>query len=232
MRSKITSQWLCNNPDRCHHLRVPKVVDTDERRAQLMAATSEAIARDGLANVTLRSIAGAGGWTTGIVTHYFADKRSLVMATFQYRADRARRQIEESVARGESLLDATISTLPLDAESLLDWRVSVSYIGASIGDEEMAQLHRRRLDTFIATVRTALKDEQRAGRLPAGLDTRVEADRLVVVMNGIAIQAVLHTDHYTPARQRAIVEAHLRSLGADRPTSRRPVARTPRSPRR
>jgi AcrR family transcriptional regulator len=223
---------LCNNPDRCHHLDVPKVVDIDERRAQLIAATSDAIARDGLANVTLRSIARRAGWTTGIVTHYFADKRSLVMATFQYRADRARRQIDEAVARGESLLDAVISTLPLDAESLLDWRVSVSYIGASIGDEEMAQVHRRRLDTFIATVRAALKDEQRAGRMPAGLDTKVEADRLVVVMNGIAIQAVLHTDHYTPARQRAIVEAHLRSLGAHRPAARRPVARTPRSSRR
>ena len=211
---------------------MPKVVDIDERRAQLIAATSEAIARDGLANVTLRSIARSAGWTTGIVTHYFADKRSLVMATFQYRADRARHQIDEAVARGESLLDAVISTLPLDAESLLDWRVSVSYIGASIGDEEMAQLHRRRLDTFIATVRAALRDEQRAGRLPAGVDTKVEADRLVVVMNGIAIQAVLHTDHYTPARQRSIVDAHLRSLGAARPTARRPVARTPRSPRR
>jgi AcrR family transcriptional regulator len=208
---------LCNNPIRCHHLDVPKVVDIDERRAQLIAATSEAIAREGLGNVTLRSIARSAGWTTGIVTHYFADKRSLLMATFQYRADRARRQIEESVARGESLLDATISTLPLDAESLLDWRVSVSYIGASIGDEEMGLLHRRRLDTFSTTVRTALKEEQRAGRLPATLDTTVEADRLVVVINGIAIQAVLHTDHYTPARQRAIVEAHLRSLGAERP---------------
>jgi AcrR family transcriptional regulator len=211
---------------------MPKVVDSDERRAQLIAATSEAIAREGLANVTLRSIARSGGWTTGIVTHYFADKRSLLMATFQHRADRARRQIEDGVARGESLLDAAIATLPLDAESLLDWRVSVAYIGASIGDEEMATLHRRRVDTFTATVRTALVAEQRAGRLPAGLDPKAEADRLVVVMNGIAIQAVLHTDHYTPARQRSIIDAHLRSLGADRPTPRRAVARTPRSPRR
>jgi len=208
---------------------VPKVVDIDERRAQLIAATSEAIARDGLANVTLRSIAGSAGWTTGIVTHYFADKRSLLMATFEHRADRARHQIDDAVAHGASLLDAAIATLPLDAESMLDWRVSVAYIGASIGDEEMAMLHSRRVDSFAATLRTALVEEQRAGRLPPHLDQTTEADRLLVVINGIAIQAVLHANHYTPTRQRAIVDAHLRSLGAQRPTSRRTVTHTLRS---
>ncbi len=70
---------------------MPKVVDSDERRARLIAATSDAIARDGLAHVTLRTIARSAGWTTGIVTHYFADKRELLMATFDHHADRARR---------------------------------------------------------------------------------------------------------------------------------------------
>jgi AcrR family transcriptional regulator len=192
---------------------MPKVVDGDERRATLIAATSEAIAREGLANVTLRSIARSAGWTTGIVTHYFADKRELLMATFRARADRARRQIESARAAGTPLLEAAIdAAMPLDDERLLDWRVFIAYMGAAIGDEDMAQLHRVRVDSFTKTIRGALAGEQVAGRLPAALDPALEADRLVALINGIALQAVLRPRSFTPRRQQALIDGHLRTL--------------------
>lgn len=197
---------------------MPKVVDSDERRARLIAATAAAIARDGLANVTLRSIAGSAGWTTGIVTHYFEDKRALLIATFQSRADRARRQVDEAVAGGRSPLDAIVGTLPLDADCLLDWRVFVAFVGASIGDGEMGRLHRARVDTFTRTVREAIEHEQAAGVLATHLDPELEAARLVALIHGIGMQAVIGAGRYTPADQRAIVDAHIASLRA-------PVAR-------
>ena len=63
---------------------------TEQRRAELIEVTAREIARVGLERVTLRDIARAGGWTTGIVSHYFVDKRELMIATFRSRADRAR----------------------------------------------------------------------------------------------------------------------------------------------
>jgi len=51
--------------------------------------TAREIARVGLERVTLRDIARAGGWTTGIVSHYFVDKRELMIATFRSRAGSA-----------------------------------------------------------------------------------------------------------------------------------------------
>jgi AcrR family transcriptional regulator len=200
---------------------VPKVVDSDERRARLIAATSEAIARDGLANITLRSIARSAGWTTGIVTHYFADKRALLIATFLARADRARRQIDEAVAAGSSPLDALLATLPLDDERVLDWRVTIAFIGASIGDEEMGRLHRVRVDRFTRTVHEAIVCEQAAGTVAAHLDPALEADRLVVLINGIAVQVVIGVERYTPEYQRALVDAHLATLRPAATTTRK-----------
>jgi TetR/AcrR family transcriptional repressor of bet genes len=194
------------------------VVDTEERRTRLIDATSEAIARDGLANITLRSIARSAGWTTGIVNHYFEDKRALLMATFLARADRARRQIDASVAAGRTPLDAVIATLPLDADGMLDWRVSIAFIGAAIGDEEMVRLHHARVDRFTQTVRDAIVEQQVAGTIDQRLDPDLEADRLVVVINGIAVQAVLRSNEFTSERQLALVDAHLDSL---RPESTR-----------
>lgn len=192
------------------------MVDGDARRAMLIAATSDAIAREGLANVTLRSIARSAGWTTGIVTHYFADKRDLLMATFAEHADRARALIEASTAAGAPLLDAAIdAALPLDDERLRNWRVSLAYSGAAVGDEEMAQLHRERVDTFVATIRDGLAAEHAAGRLPDSVDLDAEAYALVITIQGLAVQAVLHPTRCTPDVQRRHIRAHLHAIGRE-----------------
>ncbi len=203
---------------------VPKVVDVDERRAALIAATSDAIARDGLANVTLRSIARSAGWTTGIVTHYFTDKRELLMATFDHHADLARARIVEATATGAPLLDAAIdAALPLDADRLRNWRVSVAYLGAAIGDDEMVRLHRARTDTFLATIREGLAASDAAGRLAPGLDLDDEAQRLVGTIQGLAVQAVLDPERCTPQLQRRHIAAHLRSLTRPARTRKAPT---------
>ena len=53
---------------------MPKIVDHDERRDLIARAACEVISRVPLDRITLREIANAAGWTTGAVTHYFADK--------------------------------------------------------------------------------------------------------------------------------------------------------------
>jgi AcrR family transcriptional regulator len=196
---------------------MPRVVDGDERRAELIAATSAEIATRGLANVTLRSVARARGWTTGIVTHYFTDKRELLMATFRDRADRARRYIEEQVTNGVRPLDAAIdAALPVDDERMLDWRVFLAYMGASIGEEELDALLRDRQERFRDTLRAGIVDEIAAGRLPARVDPDHAVTGLLATLNGVATLAVLAPDRWPPALQRAVVADQLASLGRTR----------------
>jgi len=136
---------------------MPRVVDTQQRRAELTDATAHAIAKVGIENVTLREIARSGGWTTGIVNHYFADKRDLMRATFRSRADIARARVERSVEAGASLLEAIIdASLPLDAERLLNWKVWLAFWGAAVGDEELSAAQRERHATFLGSIEDAL----------------------------------------------------------------------------
>jgi AcrR family transcriptional regulator len=196
---------------------MPKLVDIDERRSALIDATSREIAQRGLAKVTLRSIARVNGWSTGIVTHYFTDKHELLMATFQERADRSRRQIELAVAGGATLLDAAVdAALPLDDERLTDWRVYLAYMGAAVGEPDLGRLLRDRQERFADTLAVAIDDGVAGRRFAAGLDARHEAARLMVVLNGVAIQAVLAPDLWSPPAQRRIVDDHLRTLGRRR----------------
>lgn len=194
---------------------MPKVVDIDERRAALIDATSREIAARGLANVTLRSIARVNGWSTGIVTHYFTDKHELLMATFNERADRSRRNIEAATAAGVPLLDAAIeAALPLDEERMIDWRVYLAYMGAAVGERELRRLHRERQRRFAVTIADGIAEGVAARRFRRDLDAGEEAERLLALVNGMASQAVLDPDRWPADAQRRVVDAHLRTLAA------------------
>ena len=57
---------------------MPKIVDWDARRDEILSATWRVIARDGIARATIRSIAREAGCSRGILAHYFDDKADIL----------------------------------------------------------------------------------------------------------------------------------------------------------
>jgi len=57
---------------------MPKIVDWDARRDEILAATWRVIARDGIARATIRAIAREAGCSRGILAHYFDDKADIL----------------------------------------------------------------------------------------------------------------------------------------------------------
>ena len=199
---------------------MPKVVDVEQRRAQLTRAVAVQIARAGMDGVTLREVARTAGWTTGAVAHYFTDKRELLLATYQSRADLIRDDVAASVASGLTALEALIEhSLPLDEERHTNWQVFLAFTGAAIGDPELTSAHQVRSRSFHASVGEALRSEVDGGRLPAGLDLAHEARRLVALLNGVAVQAVFDPSTWTAAEQRRVVAEHLSTLSHPSPLS-------------
>ena len=50
-------------------------------------AARTVIVRQGLEATTLRDIAREGGFTTGVVSHYFPDKTAVIVGTFTFAAE-------------------------------------------------------------------------------------------------------------------------------------------------
>src|SRR5882724_3974313 len=55
---------------------------SQRRRRDVCDAARRAITKNGLEATTLRDIAREGGFTTGVVTHYFPDKHAVIVGTF------------------------------------------------------------------------------------------------------------------------------------------------------
>ncbi len=57
---------------------MPKVVDHAARREEIVDALLRVAERDGIDGVSLRAVAREGGWSTGVLAHYFPAKDDLL----------------------------------------------------------------------------------------------------------------------------------------------------------
>ena len=88
---------------------MPAVVDHDARRAELARIAADVIAAEGVEAATVRAIARAAGFSTKVVSHYFQDKRALLLMTYRFAAGSSAQAAAESA--GED--DATAYLLSL-----------------------------------------------------------------------------------------------------------------------
>ncbi len=73
---------------------MPKIVDHDKYREELLGGCFELFSDKGYANVTMRQIAKQLGISTGALYHYFPTKQSILDQLFQYMG---KKDVEEAV---------------------------------------------------------------------------------------------------------------------------------------
>src|SRR3712207_773273 len=79
---------------------VPRVVNVEQQKAAIAAATARLIASSGLEAVSLRSVAAEAGVSMGRVQHYFATKDELLLEALQRSYRRMERRIGQRLQHG------------------------------------------------------------------------------------------------------------------------------------
>ena len=196
------------HPSFCMELTLPIVVDHEKRRADLVDIAANMIGRYGMKGATIRAVAAAAGYSTKAVTHYFADKSELMFRVYSEAAQRAQVRFDNAVATDPCNLQLALEALlPLDAETLRDWKI---FIGSwDLAFEEGIfldrQLHwHRNARRIIAEVLAA----RRAHGLTDHADP-AESPRLLMIVMGIASQAIFDETLWSPANQRRVLADEL-----------------------
>ncbi len=163
------------------------------------------IARAGISGATMREVAAEAGWTTGALTHYFRNKRELLTFTLDASLERRRvtRAERRDLAPEDALRATLLRTLPIDEDTRLHWTVTVAFCAQAAGDPELAVSQRDAYREFRATVTSLV---ERAGRA-SGAAAVVEAERLISLLDGVAIQALFDPESWPPERQLASLDA-------------------------
>lgn len=196
--------------------RVPKVVDHDQRRVELVQATWRIIAREGIDRATMRGIAAEAGFANGALKPYFPAKSELLTYAFGYVFDQTNARIAEAVGglRGMAALRAFgLEVLPLDDERLDEARIVIPFWQAAAHDAEKARIHARSMEQWRRTL------EKHVGEALSG-DARRQADpvqaagALLNYLLGAQVAAVLLPAGSSPRELTAQLDGWLASLGA------------------
>ncbi|MGW2837756.1 TetR/AcrR family transcriptional regulator [Streptomyces sp. NPDC001493] len=199
---------------------MPKQVDHEERREAISQAVWQVVSESGLEGLTLRAVASAAGCTTGMVTHYFRDKRALLAhaRAMMHRLMAAR--IDALPAQPEpraALYAVAEQALPLDEVRRREAVVWSQFLLTTRNDPALFGEHTRShaswTDRLTALTRAACPEDLET----AVLEVRVRA--LVACVDGLALNAVTDPDAYPPELQRRVLETQL-DLVLGRPSAR------------
>jgi AcrR family transcriptional regulator len=173
---------------------VPKIVDHDERRLELVDATWRIIARLGIEGATMREIATEAGFANGALKPYFATKDTLLTFAFGHVFNRTNERIAE-VTAGKSGVAALrafcIEVLPLDEERINEARIVIPFWQKAINDPEKASIHRDSMEQWHAAILEYLAQARKIGDVSSAVDDHAVAGHLLNMLLGAQIAAAL-----------------------------------------
>jgi AcrR family transcriptional regulator len=194
---------------------------SERRRREVCKAAYRVIIRNGLETTTMRDISREGGFTTGVLTHYFPDKQAVIVGAFLAASDdwfaELHRRLAAAGAPEEQLVALVHLALPADAERRGEWRLwSEMWTYAGRDPAFAAQL----VETDAAwerEIRGVLERAREAGLL-ANIDAAAEAAVLARLIDGLGLRAWVGNS-WEDARARLV--HHMGTLGVPGPVLRR-----------
>ncbi|MCI1024895.1 TetR/AcrR family transcriptional regulator [Pseudomonas putida] len=197
---------------------MPKIVNHELRRAEITQAVIRSIAKEGLANVTIRGISREGGFSSGTLAHYFNSKEDLINFAFDEISKYAFARIEARVAAYSKAADkvrAVIEELTPQVSDEHDAVISVSFWAAARQDEAL----RRKFHDVYENLRSHLRDYIGEG-LTSGEFTiqgqlEDEIDFIVAVTDGLLVSFLLDPDRFPVHRSQWLVSAAMARLFKD-----------------
>lgn len=181
----------------------------DERREAILAAACRAILRRGFHATRIADIAREAGTSTGTVHYHFETKDDVLTAALRWANEQPYVRMDELLGRDADVVTrlATLLELsvPYDGVPREEWVVFLELWGRL--------LHRPDLlpdgEDLESRWRGYFHDLIREGTARGAFDPLVgpgeAADRLVAMVDGLGLKAVLGLPAMTPARMRALL---------------------------
>lgn len=189
---------------------MPKIVDHTARRRELIEASWEVIAAEGLEGLTMRKVAEAAGCTTGRITHYFADREALILAALRTSNDATSTRVLEALKSDltgeDKLRQAAEQTLPLDPERLLEWKVWIAFWSAAMTDPALGQENDARHKVWQKALVPLFQE------LLPDRDAEHEAAALICLINGAGLQAAVNPTRANLIQAKRTISAYISSL--------------------
>ncbi|MBY6412847.1 TetR/AcrR family transcriptional regulator [Rhodococcus sp. BP-252] len=193
---------------------MPKLVDHDERRRAIAAATWRLIAAKGIDAANMRDIAAEAGYTNGALSHYFSGKDDILRTSFELIFEATNTRIAAAMGEAKGLAALRIfclEVMPTTSETLLEARIAASLWQRAMYDGHMEDINRRALGLWRDRMACYIEEARDLGEV-GDVDVALAVEQLLNMMMGMQILGVLTPHETSSYRQLAMVDGFLASL--------------------
>jgi AcrR family transcriptional regulator len=195
---------------------MPKKVDHDARREELVLAAWRVIAANGIDEVTIRDIARESGYSSGVLAHYFKNKDDLLAHALRLSHTRIRKrydvEVEETPAAVDALRAILIDNLPMDDQRDLETRIEMSFWARALRNEELHEIQQNESETLRELLRELVEKAQKDKAISKKHDREEILELLGAMIDGISLHALLYPGRLPPKKQAAVMEFALQLL--------------------
>lgn len=190
---------------------MPRYVDHDQRKREILDATSKVLGQGGLSALSFRAVAKELGGSTTLVTHYFGSQAELLDGLVgwlvdDWEADLADLElgVEDPHERFTVFLEWLV---PNTKEGLLQERARIGLLAESQVRPETKEM----FDVWDARIRGLIRNHLKPIVPKKDLEMRV--DMIRVLTNGITFSAIEHPDDWSKDHMQAILDQSLKDMG-------------------
>lgn len=199
---------------------MPKVVDHDQRRQEVLDAAWRVICRAGIDRATVREIAAELDSSTGTVSHYFRDKDQILLSALQYCAAQTGERMLAVLERSAGLAAlraVLLEALPLDDRRRAEWSVWLAFWARGLTMAAYRTEQQQRYAEYQALIEHALRGAVDSDELSDTVNLADEAVRLIANIDGLGVRAMLDPDGLPADRIIELLDNHLQTLTPRRP---------------
>ncbi|MFI5938007.1 TetR/AcrR family transcriptional regulator [Actinoplanes sp. NPDC051494] len=173
---------------------MPRLVDHDLRRAELLAATWRVVRERGVEGTTTRAIADEAGCSLSVLAHFLGGKDDILVAAqtavYDRIVDRAFR-LGGDLSGLAALRAALEAVLPLDAERAADAHVNVAFAGAALSHPRLAASRRDSHLRIREILRVCLREARDLAELRGGVDDDEVIDDFIILVEGTTLLSLV-----------------------------------------
>ena len=171
---------------------MPKIINHDQRREEIAGAVLRVVGEFGVNGVTMRVVAKEAGWSTGILHHYFEDKQALLVGGLRLAARITGKHIMQAMANSEPKQQLRLvleAGMPLDQRREVLCRIFFFFWAEGVSDSDLSEELARYYDWWKQQISKILKIGQKQGWVRRDINTKMHAEMLVAMADGVAVQA-------------------------------------------
>ncbi len=188
------------------------VGDREARQAEVAQLVIQVIARVGFEGASMRAIAAEGGFSTGVLLHYFQNREELLTFSIDHIFSGLEKDISEAVAAKpplEAILDICNYVLPNTPRRNAEWSVWTNILARATRDENFRHKVRSRSlrtrNLVIGILEAGVNDKS----VRTDIDLEETADLLLALVEGIGVLSPIHKSRYSRVKQMRLIKVVL-----------------------